>query len=62
VLAELPILSVDEIIDRIDAVEVDDLRELAGELFACERLSVAGVGAQESVFREALAPLQGATS
>ncbi len=28
-LSGLPILSVDEIIDRIDAVEVEDLRELA---------------------------------
>jgi predicted Zn-dependent peptidase len=57
VLSELPILSVDEIIDRIDAVELADLRQLAGELFACERLSVAGVGASETVFHEALAPL-----
>ncbi|MFZ1154880.1 MAG: pitrilysin family protein, partial [Solirubrobacteraceae bacterium] len=59
VLSELPILSVDEIIDRIDAVELADLHELAGELFSCERLSVAGVGASESAFHEALRPLEG---
>ena len=47
VLGELPILSVDEIIERIDAVEVEDLHELAAELFAGERLSVAGVGPDE---------------
>jgi predicted Zn-dependent peptidase len=57
-LAELPILSVDEIIDRLDAVSLDDLRELAGELFACERLSVAGVGAEESVFHDSLRALE----
>ncbi|HEY2631468.1 MAG TPA: pitrilysin family protein [Solirubrobacteraceae bacterium] len=60
VLAELPILSVDEIIERIDAVRIEDLRELAQDLFARERLSVAGVGTDESVFDEALAPLAGA--
>ncbi|MGH2911025.1 MAG: M16 family metallopeptidase [Solirubrobacteraceae bacterium] len=60
VLAELPILSVDEILEKIDAVKVEDLRELAGELFACERLSVAGVGTDEDVFRDALTPLAGA--
>ena len=33
-LGELPIHSVDEIVDRIDAVTVEDLRELTRELFA----------------------------
>jgi predicted Zn-dependent peptidase len=59
VLAELPILSVDEILEKVDAVKIDDLRELAGDLFACERLSVAGVGTDEGVFRDALTPLTG---
>jgi predicted Zn-dependent peptidase len=58
VLSDLPILSVDEIIERIDAVKASDLHELAIELFAGERLSVAGVGTEESVFQEALAPLE----
>ncbi len=62
VLSELPILSVDEIIDRIDAVQLSDLRELAGELFACERLSVAGVGSDKGTFDEALRPLEGVAS
>jgi predicted Zn-dependent peptidase len=54
VLAGLPLLSVDELVERIDAVTLDDVRALAGELFAPERLSAAGVGAEEGVFREAL--------
>ena len=62
VLSDLPILSVDDIIERIDAVEASDLHELAIELFAGERLSVAGVGTEESVFAEALAPLEAVAS
>jgi predicted Zn-dependent peptidase len=61
-LGELPILSIDEIVAQIDAVGTDDLHKLAGELFAGERLSVAGVGAEEHLFREALAPLEAAVS
>jgi predicted Zn-dependent peptidase len=58
VLNELPILSVDEVIERIDAVGIADLRELAQELFRPGRLSVACVGPDEQGFREALAPLE----
>jgi predicted Zn-dependent peptidase len=58
VLSEMPILSVDEVIERIDAVAMDDLRALAHELFQPGRLSVAGVGAEEQTFRDALAPLE----
>jgi predicted Zn-dependent peptidase len=57
VLAGLPVLSVDEIIEHVDAVTMDDVRELAAELFAPERLSAAGVGADESAFRRALEPI-----
>ena len=57
VLAGLPLLSVDEMVERIDAVTIGDLEELAGELFAPERLSAAGIGAQRSVFDAALEPL-----
>jgi predicted Zn-dependent peptidase len=59
VLNGLPILSVDEVIERIDAVDVAALRELAVELFVPGRLSVACVGPEEEAFRAALAPLQG---
>jgi predicted Zn-dependent peptidase len=57
-LGEMPIYSVDEIVDRIDAVTVEDLRELARELFVPEALSAAGVGAEEEAFLRALAPLE----
>jgi predicted Zn-dependent peptidase len=57
VLADMPLLGVDEVEARIDAVTLDDLRGLAGELLAPERLSAAGIGADASAFRAALAPL-----
>jgi predicted Zn-dependent peptidase len=57
-LGEMPIYSVDEIVDRIDAVTVEDLRELTRELFMPETLSAAGVGAEEDAFLKALAPLE----
>jgi predicted Zn-dependent peptidase len=56
-LAGLPLLSVDEIMERVDAVTHDDLVELARDLFAPERLSAAGVGADEAAFRAALEPV-----
>ena len=56
-LAEMPILSVDEIVERLDAVTLADLEDLAAELFPGERLSVAGVGAQESLFEQSLQAL-----
>jgi predicted Zn-dependent peptidase len=59
VLNGLPILSVDELIERIDAVDVAALRELAGELFVAGQLSVACVGPDEDAFRAALRPLEG---
>jgi predicted Zn-dependent peptidase len=57
VLAEMPLLTVDEVVERIEAVTLADLEELAGELFASERLSAAGIGPDEGAFRAALDPL-----
>ena len=54
VLGKQPLLSVDELVERIEAVTIDDLRELAAELLGPERLSAAGIGPDEGVFREAL--------
>ncbi len=59
VLAEMPVLSVDDVIERIDAVGLDDVRELAAAYFAPERLSVAGIGADEDAFHAALSTLAG---
>ena len=53
-LGDVPLLSVDELIERIDAVTVEDVQALAQDLFAPERLSAAGVGGDESLFRRSL--------
>jgi predicted Zn-dependent peptidase len=56
-LAGGELLSLDELVERIDAVSLDDLRELAGELWAPERLSCAGIGPDEDRLHAALDPL-----
>ena len=53
----LPIESLDEMLAKVDAVEVDDLTALAAELYGAERLSAACVGGDEDHFRRALAPV-----
>ena len=53
----LPIESLDELLAKVDAVAVDDLTELATELYAADRLSAACVGRDEARFRKALAPV-----
>jgi hypothetical protein len=53
-LFDLPLLSVDEIMEKMDAVTLDDLRELV-PLWAPERLSAAGIGPDEDAFRSAIA-------
>jgi predicted Zn-dependent peptidase len=57
VLGGLPVLGVDEVLERIDAVTLDDVRALAGELFAPGRLAAAGIGPDEDAFRTALEPV-----
>ena len=51
----LPLLEPEEIMERIDAVTLDDLRALTDELWAPERLSAAGIGPDEDAFRAAVA-------
>jgi predicted Zn-dependent peptidase len=53
----LPIDSLDAMLAKVDAVKVEDLTELAEELYRPERLSAACVGRDESTFRNALAPV-----
>jgi predicted Zn-dependent peptidase len=53
-LFDLPLLSVDEIMARMDAVTLDDLRDLV-PLWAPEGLSAAGIGPDEDAFRSAIA-------
>jgi predicted Zn-dependent peptidase len=54
-ITDTPLLPIEEIVRRLDAVESDDVSELADELLAPERLSAAGIGPDESRFREAVA-------
>jgi predicted Zn-dependent peptidase len=60
-LYEMPILSLDEVVERIDAVTLGDLEALAAELFAPERLSIACVGPDERAFETAIAPYGGSS-
>ncbi|HEX3242800.1 MAG TPA: pitrilysin family protein [Solirubrobacterales bacterium] len=53
----LPIDSLDEMLAKVDAVTVEDLTELASELYGAERLSAACIGSDEDSFRKALAPV-----
>ena len=57
VLSELPLLSLDEVVERVESVTRDELNGLMRELLAPERLSVAAIGADEDVFRGAIEPL-----
>jgi predicted Zn-dependent peptidase len=57
VLYGLPLLDLDEITAKIDAVEMADLRELVGELWGPERLSAAGIGPDEEAFRGGVEPV-----
>jgi predicted Zn-dependent peptidase len=53
----LPIDSLDEMVAKVDAVAVEDLTELATELYGAERISAACIGRGEDCFRKALAPV-----
>lgn len=53
----VPILTLDEIEQRIDDVSHSDLKSLADEFYVPERFNVAAVGPDESAIRTALAPL-----
>lgn len=54
VLMGLPVLPLDEVLARIDAVTADDVTALARELYAPDVMSAAGVGEDEDTFRSAL--------
>ncbi len=56
-LFELPIDSLDRMLAKVDAVTVEDLTELAQELYGAERLSAACIGRDESRFKDALGPV-----
>ncbi|HET9073395.1 MAG TPA: pitrilysin family protein [Solirubrobacteraceae bacterium] len=57
VLAGEPLLSLDELEAAVDAVTLEDLAGLAGELWNPDRLSVVGIGPDEARFDSAVAGL-----
>ena len=56
-LGEVPLLEVDELLERVEAVEADEVDALARTLLDPARLSAAGIGDDEAAFRAALAPV-----
>jgi predicted Zn-dependent peptidase len=57
VLFGTPLLTLDEMLARVDAVGADDVAELARELYAPDSLSAAAIAPSEERFRAALAPI-----
>jgi hypothetical protein len=57
IVTETPLLAVEEIVRRLEAVTAEDVAELAGELLGIERLSAAGIGPDEGAFRDAVEAL-----
>ncbi|MGH2952585.1 MAG: M16 family metallopeptidase [Solirubrobacterales bacterium] len=53
VLFDVPVLSIDELLERIDAVDADQVAELASDLYDPARLSAACIGPDEDRFRSA---------
>ena len=57
VLTGVPLLTPDEMIQRLDAVDRDQIQALAHEFYVSGSLSAAAIGRDEDVFREALRPV-----
>jgi predicted Zn-dependent peptidase len=55
-LLDMPVLTLEQTIAEVDAVEADTVRALAAELYAPERLSIAGIGPDAERFQAAAAP------
>jgi predicted Zn-dependent peptidase len=56
-LFDMPLLTLDELIERIDAVTGDEVAELAREFYEPAALSAAAIAPSEDRFRAALAPV-----
>jgi predicted Zn-dependent peptidase len=57
VLMGTPLLTLDETIERLEAVTREDLEDLAQELYPPAGMSVAAIGRDEALFRGALGPV-----
>jgi predicted Zn-dependent peptidase len=56
-LFDTPLLTLDELLEKVDAVTSEDVAELARELYAPDSLSAAAIAPDEDRFRAALAPV-----
>ena len=56
-LMDTPLLTLDETIERLDAVDAEQLEALAQELYPATNLSAAAIGRDEGRFRAALEPV-----
>ena len=56
-LFDLPLLTIDELIERVDAVTGDEVAELARDFYEPAALSAAAIAPDEERFRAALAPV-----
>ena len=56
-LFDLPVLSLDEMLERVEAVTSGDLADLAVDLYDPAQLSAACIGPSEARFRSAVAPI-----
>jgi predicted Zn-dependent peptidase len=56
-LMDTPLLTLDETIERLDAVDAEQLSELARVLYPATQMSAAAIGRNEGRFREALEPV-----
>jgi predicted Zn-dependent peptidase len=61
-LGDVPLLSLDEVVEQIDAVTIADLEALSQELWDPEQLSIAGIGPEEERFEEAVSRIELATT
>ena len=57
VLMDVPLLTIDELLAKVDAVTLEEVGELAVELLAPERLCAVAVGGDEDIFARALEPI-----
>ena len=55
VITDTDLLSLEELVERVEAVTADDVAQVAGELLRLDRLSAAGIGPSEARFRTAIA-------
>jgi predicted Zn-dependent peptidase len=57
VLFDMPVLTIDELIEKVDGVTGEQVAELAREFYEPAALSAAAIAPNEERFRSALAPV-----